>query len=394
MKFTKSVQLAFSSLASNKMRSFLTMLGMIIGVGAVIILVSIMNGVTSQVTEMFDSLGSNTIQAMIISRGGTRAVNPKTMYELVDQNPELFSEISPLVSIQGANVRSKDNTDSITTKISGVSEEYDKIVVTDIAKGRFLQYFDIEKLQNVCVIGSYIEKEIFDDKSALNQTLKINGIPYTVVGVLEEKADGAAGSNDEVIYIPYTNATKILGNAYVNAYAITASDSENIDSATRELKKELKKILGSDDFFSVVSMKEVVNQMNDIMGILSTALVLIAGISLLVSGIGIMNIMLVSVTERTREIGIRKSLGAKNKNILQQFVIEAGAVSGAGGVIGIIFGTVMSYAAGKIMNMKVVPTVGSVLLAFGISVAIGIIFGFLPAKKAAELNPIDALRYE
>ena len=394
MKFTKSIGLAFSSIVANKMRSFLTMLGIIIGVSAVIILVSIMNGVTKQVTDVFDSLGTNTIQTMIMDRGGTRAVSTKTMYKFVENYSDLFSGVSPIVSISNAKVRAKDSTDSLTTSISGVSEEYSDIVVTEVTEGRFLQYFDIEKLQNVCVVGTYIQKELFGDKSALNETVKINGIPYTVVGVLEEKAESAAGSNDEVIYIPYTNACKILGSSYVNMYALTAKNPDQIDEATAALKRELLKIMGDDDFFTVISLKEMLNQMNSIMGMLSTALVAIAGISLLVGGIGIMNIMLVSVTERTREIGIRKSLGAKNKNILQQFVIEAGTVSGVGGVIGIIFGILVSLLAGKLMNIQVVISAGAITVAFSVSVAIGIIFGFLPAKKAAELNPIDALRYE
>lgn len=394
MKFTKSVHLAFSSILANKMRSFLTMLGIIIGVSAVIILVSIMNGVTSQVTDMFDSLGTNTIQTMIMDRGGTRAVSTKTMYKFVEEHDDLFSGVSPLLNMANTKVRAKESTDSISTTVYGVSEEYKDIVVTPVTKGRFLQYFDIEKQQNVCVVGTYVEKELFEGQSALSQTIKIMGVPYTVIGVLEEKAESAAGSNDDVVYIPYTNACKLMGSAYVNMYALTAKNPEKIDEATAALKRELTKILGSDDFFTVISLKEMLNQMNSIMGMLSTALVAIAGISLLVGGIGIMNIMLVSVTERTREIGIRKSLGAKNKNILQQFVIEAGAVSGVGGIFGIIFGILVSLLAGKLMNMKVVPSFGSICVAFGVSVAIGIIFGYLPAKKAAELNPIDALRYE
>ena len=394
MKFTKSMKMAFSSLVSNKMRSFLTMLGIIIGVAAVIILVSIMGGVTSQVTDTFDSMGSNTIQVMIMPRGGTRSVTTKNMYNFIDEKSDLYSGVSPIVSVSGANVRTKTDSDSITTSVKGVSEVYSEVAALDVENGRFLQYFDVDKLQNVCVIGTYIEKELFGDKSSLHEIIKINGIPYTVVGILEEKAEGAAGSNDEAIYIPYTNACKILGSSYVNTYSVTAKDSDRIDEATNELKKMLTKIMGNDDFFTVISLKEVLNEMNNILNMLSTALVLIAGISLLVGGIGIMNIMLVTVTERTREIGIRKALGAKNKSILQQFVIEAATVSGIGGVIGIVLGSIASILAGKIMNMTVFPSSGAIILSFGVSVAIGILFGFLPARKAAELNPIDALRYE
>ena len=184
MKFSKSFELALSSILNNKMRSFLTMLGIIIGVGSVIILVSIMSGVTGQVTDMFEKLGTNTIQVMLFSRGDTRTVEPDDMYHLADSNPELFSYISPNISVDKANVRPKDDPDSISTSVSGVSEQYDKLSGLDMKEGRFLQYIDVDKMRKVCVIGTYIEKELFANKNALGETIKINGVPYTVGGVL------------------------------------------------------------------------------------------------------------------------------------------------------------------------------------------------------------------
>lgn len=393
MKFNKLMLMAFSSIISNKMRSFLTMLGIIIGVGAVIILVSIMQGVTGKVTEIFDDFGANTIVVNVIGRGDTRQAYPKDIYQFTDSHPDLFDGVSPVVSFSG-KVRAQGNSEDITTTINGVSEEYPKIELLNIPRGRFLQYFDVEKQQNVCVIGTYIEKKLFEGSDALGEAIKINGIPFTIIGVFEEKADGEERSADEVIVIPYTNATKIIGNTRVGTYVVLAKDSEKIDYAVALLRDRMEKLLGNSNYYSVVSMKDVLAQMNSILGILSTALVAIAGISLLVGGIGIMNIMLVSVTERTREIGIRKSLGAKDRTIMQQFVIEAGAVSGLGGVIGIAFGVGVASLGGMILNMKVTPSPVAIAVAFFVSVGIGIVFGFLPARKAALLNPIDALRYD
>lgn len=386
--------LAFSSILSNKMRSFLTMLGIIIGVSAVIILVSIMQGVTSKVTDVFNGIGANTIMMNVQKRGDTRQLKPKDMYTFVNEHKDIYECVSPLVQVGNAKVRSQKKSDYISTNIAGVSEEYVKVDLLKLPQGRFLQYFDVEKQQNVCVIGSYIEKELFDKGNALGDTLKINGIPFTVVGVVEEKASSEQGSDDDVIYIPYTYASKLLKTTTINTYAVVGKDADNVDYAVALLKDKLEKIIGNSDNYTVVAMKDILKQMNSILGILSTALVAIAGISLLVGGIGIMNIMLVSVTERTREIGIRKSLGAKDRTILTQFVIEAATVSGVGGMIGIGFGVGVSVLAGKLLKMAIAPSVQAIAVAFGVSVGIGIIFGFLPAKKAAKLNPIDALRYE
>lgn len=394
MRFIRALKLATLSIIANKMRSFLTMLGIIIGVGAVIILVSIMNGVTGQVTELFDSMGANTVSLMIMDRGGTRAVSTKEMYDFVDTHPDLFSGISPNVSINGAKVKPGGSAEHITTNVTGVSEVFNQISIMKLIEGRFIQYFDVEKAQNVCVIGTYIQKELFGGGRALGETIKINGSPFTVVGILEERAGSQAGSVDESIYIPYTYAGRMLGSVFVNAYALLVKDPESRSLAVSKLEDKLRRMLGGDDFFSIISVQEVLDRMNSITAMLSAALVAIAGISLLVGGIGIMNIMLVSVTERTREIGIRKSVGARDGAIMQQFVIEAGTVSGFGGVIGIIFGVLVSLGAGKLLGMNTAPSLSAVAVSFGVSVAIGIIFGFLPAKKAAGLNPIDALRYE
>ncbi|MBQ3181870.1 MAG: ABC transporter permease [Clostridia bacterium] len=390
---TKTIGLAFSSILSNKMRSFLTMLGLIIGVAAVIILVSIMDGITGQVSDAFESFGMNNITVSIISRGSTRYVEPEDLYELVDAHPDLFSYCSPKVTLN-ANIKSPNSSDSTTSSVTGVDETYDEIDELATEQGRFLQYVDVDKMLKVCVIGTYYEQEYYGRNEALGKTLKINGEPYTIVGVLEEQADSSEGSSDQCVYIPYTNASKMSWNTSIGTYTISMKDANRLDETKNILKAKLTEILGSSDYYSLIATQEILDQMNSIMDTLKGALVLIAGISLLVGGIGIMNIMLVSVTERTKEIGIRKSLGAKKKHIMQQFVIEAGTVSGIGGVIGILLGGVMAYFVGTLLDITVIPSVSAIAVAFSVSVGIGIIFGFLPAKNAANLNPIDALRFE
>ena len=393
MKLTKTFQLAISSIVSNKMRSFLTMLGVIIGIMAVIVLVSIMGGVTGQVTDLFESIGTDSINITIMPRGGNREVRAKDLYSFLEEHPEHYTHLSPTVSVS-SSVKAPGLTDALSsTTVTGVSEEYDDIKKYTTEQGRFLQYVDVNTNAKVCVIGTYVEQELYGKGKALGQTLKINGVAHTIVGVLEEQGDSSESSSDDCVFLPYTSATKLIGNGVISAYVLTVADVDQISVSKALLEAQLTQWLG-DDFYNVMAMSEMLDEMNKMMNTMTMALVAIAAISLLVGGIGIMNIMLVSVTERTREIGIRKSLGAKNRNILQQFVIEAGTVSGLGGILGILLGIVLSIAAGKLLGITVLPSTSAILLSFSVSVAIGVIFGFLPAKKAAQLNPIDALRYE
>ncbi len=393
MKLSKTLRLALSSIVSNKMRSFLTMLGIIIGVAAVIILVSIMDGVTGQVTDTFESIGINNITVNITSRGSTRQVAPEDLYELAEEHSDIISDISPTVTTN-AVIKAPSNTENVRASVTGVDETYDKIKNLTVEQGRFLQYIDVAKEQKVCVIGTYYEQEYYERGKAIGEIIRINGEPYTIIGVFEEQADSSEGSSDQCLYIPYTKASKLSWNSTIGTYTIVASDSSVIDRVTSIIKQKISEIMGSSDFVSVIATKEILDEMTSITNTMKIALICIAGISLLVGGIGIMNIMLVSVTERTREIGIRKSLGAKKKHIMQQFVFEAGTVSGMGGILGILLGIFVSGLAGKLLGINVTASPTAIVVAFSVSVAIGIIFGFLPAKNAANLNPIDALRFE
>lgn len=392
MNLARTFALALSSLKSNKMRSFLTMLGIIIGVAAVIILVSLMNGLTQQVTDTFSDFGTDTITVTVTDRGGSRTLPVKDMYDYVDQNSDSLSAMTPKVTV---SAQVKNGTENTNTSVTGVSEAQKDIGDLKITEGRFLQYIDVEAYHKVCVVGTYISKTLFTDGgSVVGKTIRINGEPYTIIGVLEEKAEGEQGSTDDVIYIPYTSALKLSKTTKVSSYTLKMSDENQADIVTSKLKAFLDQKLGDSDYYNVIAMKAILDSFNTMMNTMQMVLICIAGISLLVGGIGIMNIMLVSVTERTREIGIRKSLGAKRRAIMGQFVIEAGSVSGLGGIVGIVMGSIVSIAAGKLLNMSVYPSVEAIIVSFCVSVGIGLIFGFLPANKAAKLNPIDALRYD
>ncbi|MCI8520712.1 MAG: FtsX-like permease family protein [Clostridia bacterium] len=391
MGIGKCFKMAMATIWSSKVRSFLTMLGIIIGIAAVIILVSLMGGLTQQLTDMFAEIGTNTIQVSITPRNGKK-VEPDEFYKFAEENKGLIDDVSPAIVVSGTI---KNGTENASGSAQGVSESFVTMKKLEVTQGRFIQYADVAGKSNICVIGSYQEEKFFGKGQAIGKKLKLNGVPLTVVGVLKEKEDSASGSGDDVVYIPYTTAMRLSGSTIVTTYGVNAVDEEHVDEATSAIKQFLNKKMGDDNYYMVISMKEMIDQMSTMMNSMQTVLVCIAGISLLVGGIGIMNIMLVSVTERTREIGIRKSLGAKQKNIMMQFVIEAGTVSCIGGVIGIILGALVAVGAGQLLlKTTITPSVASIIIAFTVSVGIGIGFGYLPAKKAAQLNPIDALRYD
>ena len=412
MNYGQSFRLAVKSLAASKMRSILTMLGIIIGVASVIVILSLGNGVQKMIDEQVAKLGINTIVTYTWGRGdgSTMDLDPADMYQLVEEHPDVLSGVSPYVSIQPTIRKGDEKLEK--TKLYGVSEVmFNNLSRSTIdggeklAQGRFLSALDVERRQNVCVIGAYLAQELFDG-DPLGQTLSIDGHRYTVIGVFEQMQENMQeGGSDDQLYIPYENALEIMGERYVTLYMFTSTSGSTAGAAKQVIDQYLFSYFQDPEAYYIQTMEEQANMINAMMGVAIGVLVAIAAISLLVGGIGIMNIMLVSVTERTREIGIRKSLGAKRKDIRRQFVIEAGTTSAVGGLLGIGLGYLLATGVGSLLGASLsaqmngatfsaTPTFGSVAVSFGVSVGIGILFGYLPANKAAKLNPIDALRYD
>ncbi len=412
MNYGQSFRLALKSLATSKMRSILTMLGIIIGVASVIVILALGNGIQGMIDEQVAKLGINTIVTYTWGRGdgSTMNLDPSDMYRLVEEHPDVLSGVSPYVSLQATIRKGDEKLDQ--TKLYGVSEVMfnDRSRSTidggeSLERGRFLSYLDVQRRQPVCVIGAYLAQELFEG-DPLGQTLSIDGRSYTVIGILKQiQEDMQEGGSDDQLYLPYENALEILGERYVTLYMFTSTSGSTAGAAKQVIDTYLFDYFQDPEAYYIQTMEEQANMINAMMGVAIGVLVAIAAISLLVGGIGIMNIMLVSVTERTREIGIRKSLGAKRKDIRRQFVIEAGTTSAIGGLLGIGLGYLLATGVGSILGASLsaqmngatfsaAPTPGAVLISFSVSVGIGILFGYLPANKAAKLNPIDALRYD
>ena len=390
----QSFSLALKSIWSNKMRSFLTMLGIIIGVASVIILVSIVNGYMGYMTESFTSMGTNQINVNLINLS-TRYVSVDQMYEFYEEHRDIFISMSPKVSLQGTV---KHGSDSLTsTSVTGVSEDYIDLEGYEIQTGRFISYSDISARQKVAVVGYYTACELYGtpDK-AIGETIKINGYAYTVIGIIARQSDDTLeeGGEDDMVVIPYSTAVKMSRSGIPSSYVFATVDTTVTSEATELLTEFLTPIYNNDDLFNITAMSELLDSLNSMISMMSLMLGGIAGISLLVAGVGVMNIMLVSVAERTREIGIRKALGARRGTIMQQFVIEALMTSVIGGLIGIVLGSILSTVIGGIMGISSPPTFGAIIVSFSVSVGIGLLFGYMPANRAARLNPIDALRSE
>lgn len=396
MDIFESVRVAFEGLITNKMRSILTMLGVVIGVGAVILLVSIGQGAKAYVTREISGLGSNLLFILpgrieFGAGGGEPTFTNKLTVKdvrLIERRATLAKGVAGLIENQGTI---KYKNDSRRTRINGVSANYPEVLNSPVLRGRFINESQVLGVRKVCTIGKTVVDDLFGTADPLGKKVLLGGQRFTVVGVMEGKGSSLGQDMDDVVYIPITTAQRVFGTDRVGVILASAPSPELVKRTSSQIESILSKKYSENDF-SVQSQEEALQTLQRVLGILTLMLGGIAGISLLVGGIGIMNIMLVSVTERTREIGIRKAVGARTYDILLQFIIEAVTLSVFGGIIGILMGTAGSVVVERFLPSQI--TVWSIFTAFGFSAAVGIFFGVYPAFKASRLNPIDALRYE
>ena len=402
--YKESFLMAWASLIANKMRSILTMLGIIIGVAAVIALVSIGNGVKQDIQNSISSLGSNLLMVMP-GAPRTPGVRP-SQGSMKSLKVSDYQAISKLDGVKAASPYTANSYVTIyqsknwTTTVSGVSSNFQDVNNWTMAEGRFISSKNVENRERVAVVGQTVVKNLFAGEDPVGKEIRVKKIPFRVIGVLNSKGNGTMGNDqDDVIFIPYTTAMeRVEGVDYLRMVYVVASDDNGIDRLQSDIENLLRvrhsiKDTNLDDF-NIQNMKSIMETMEQTTGTLTLFLGAVAAISLVVGGIGIMNIMLVSVTERTREIGIRKALGATYFVIVTQFLIEAVVISLMGGLIGIALGIGASKLIGLASGMSTVISVPTIVLSFAFSMAIGLVFGIYPARKAAKLNPIDALHYE
>lgn len=390
MNFLFAYKMAIKSILSNKVRSFLTMLGVIIGVMAVIVAVGFAQGSMATITNRIEGMGSNAITGMIIATNESNKGITTTDLEKLANSSAYIKSISPYTMTSEIV---KAGGESKSAGIIGTNEDYLEIEGQKLKTGRFITRLDLENSDKVAVIGAAVEKKLFDGKDPLGQTIKVKGVNFTIVGTLESVMNAAEGTKDDYVFVPVNVAQRTLKIKNITMFIAEASAQDTVDLAKQKIEDYLYSIYKDKDDYILFTQESILSMLGDVSSIMMLILGSIATISLVVGGIGIMNIMLVSVTERTREIGIRKAIGAKKKDILVQFLIEALMLTGIGGIIGIILGLVtIKYGIGSISLITPVYSLSWTLAAFLISLTIGVVFGIFPAYKAAKLNPIDALR--
>jgi len=405
MRFFEILRIAFDALLRNKMRSLLTMLGIIIGVGAVIAMVAVGEGARVQVEAQISTLGSNILMVFpgSLSRGGVMG-GSQTGTSLTEEDQQAVKEQCPAVAYVspqvGTGAQLVFGNKNWGTRVQGGTVDFFAIRDWQLSSGEFFTEQDVRAATKVCVIGQTIVDQLFESADPVGQTIRIRSIPFKVIGVLKPKGQNAMGQDqDDIVVIPYTSLQKRLaGQIRSWGFIVSAVSKDKITEAQQQISDLLrvrhKLGPGDENDFTIRTQTEIADAQSATAKIMTILLASIASISLLVGGIGVMNIMLVSVTERTREIGIRISIGARQRDILTQFLMEAIVMSLLGGLIGIIFGVVASNLVSRFAGWPTFVTPQSIIMAVSFSMAVGVFFGFYPARKASSLNPIDALRYE
>ena len=387
MNIKSVVKMALQSILSNKMRTFLTMLGIIIGVFSVIVLISLGQGATASVVDSISSMGSNVISINVIEQN--KSFEYKDIGDI-----EALEGVSKVTPVFSAMPTVKYDLESKRMSVTGGNENYLSINNYEIEAGSAISPVDIDYRNKVAVIGSTTVKDLFGKDNPLDKEISVDGEKYTVVGILKDKGSSIMGDSNEIVVVPVTTLMRQFNSSDLKSLTVQAESSEVSQLAAQNVKEYLYEYFESEDSYNVFSQDQMLDVMNESTKMLTAMLGGIAGISLLVGGIGIMNIMLVTVTERTKEIGIRKAIGAGNANIMIQFLIESSVLSGIGGLIGAVLGITASSIISKMIGISYVMNIPVIIGTFAFSLIVGVFFGLYPANKASKLKPVDALRFE
>ncbi|MGG4467123.1 ABC transporter permease [Paenibacillus alvei] len=392
MKLGQAIKISFKNITMNKLRAVLTMLGIIIGVAAVIALTSLGMGASQSVSEEVSSLGSTTVS---VSLSGNSSDEEVVTYDELMSFEDLseVEAVAPTVSTSSTLKNGTTSSEGVT--VTGINNSYEDVNDITVRSGRSIIDIDLDNRNKVVVLGANVATELFGFSNAVDQTIKIDGTTFKVIGVLEEQGEELSGSVDDQVLIPFTTAQRFIGQTYVTSATVKMTSEDTVEIGMAKMEQDLYNQFGGDETsYSVRNQSSVSDALDSVSNTMTYLLAGIASISLIVGGIGIMNIMLVSVTERTREIGIRKAIGAKKKDIMLQFLIEAVVLSAFGGILGALIGLGSAEVLSSMLDMTMQITWWIVGGSVTFSILIGIIFGIFPANKASNLSPLEALRYQ